>query len=78
MEDANGAVDGAMALREAITSRLISPPSNLEISPGHRLQITDRGQRKGFGPGQIRHVVPSRLGWMARIAVANPVFVRKA
>ena len=33
-----------------------------DLPPRHRLQICDRGQRKGFGPGQFRNVVPSQSG----------------
>ena len=46
-----------------MTSRLISRPASLEISPRvHRLQIGDRGERKGLRPGQFGNVVPSQSG----------------
>jgi hypothetical protein len=47
-------------LREAMTSRLISRPASLEISPlGDRLQISDGGQGEGLRPSEFGHVVPS-------------------
>ena len=52
-------------LRAAMTSRLISRPASLEISPlRHRLQISDRRQRKGLRLGELPNRIPcpSRMG----------------
>ena len=50
-------------LRAAMTSRLISRPASLRnLPPRHRLQISDRRQRKGLRPGELRDAVPSEAG----------------
>jgi transposase-like protein len=64
---------------EAMTSRPIfasRQPRNLP--PRDRLQISDRGEGKGLGPGQLGNVIPSQSGCAARIAGAKRVLVRKA
>ena len=45
-----------------MTSRLISRPASFEIPPCHRLQISDRGQRKSFRSSELGDVVPSEAG----------------
>jgi hypothetical protein len=60
---ADGAVDEAMTLEggdDVAADFAAREPGNLP--PRHRLQIGDRGQDEGFGPGEIRNVVPCPTG----------------
>ena len=52
-----------MALQRGDDVAADLPPRQLrDLPPRDRLQIGDRGQGEGFGPGQFRNVVPSQSG----------------
>ena len=79
LRGADGAVDQAVAFERGndVAADLASRELR-NLPPCDRLQISDRGQRKGSALVSSPIASPARPGWTARIAGAKRVLVRSA